>query len=81
VPDRRSLGKTGLYDFTCLSYGGAVRRRKIGGLTVLFAAASKVFFSPKSIPYTTKFGCGYTGNASKRLATHRILKLSVVLGN
>jgi hypothetical protein len=37
--------KTGLYMFTCLSHGGADRRRKIGGVTVPVAVASQFAIS------------------------------------
>jgi hypothetical protein len=42
VADRRSHEKTGLYIFTGLSYWGADRRRKIGGLPVPVVAASQI---------------------------------------
>jgi hypothetical protein len=45
VTDLRSLGKPGLYVFTCLSCGGADRRQNIGGLTVPMAAASQIVIS------------------------------------
>jgi hypothetical protein len=45
VASRRSLEKTGLCIFTCFSFWGADRRRKIGGPTVPVAAASQIVIS------------------------------------
>jgi hypothetical protein len=45
VEGRISLEKASLFIFTCLSCGGACRRRKIGGFNIPLAAASQIVIS------------------------------------
>jgi hypothetical protein len=58
VARRRSQEKTGLYIFTCFSYGGAGRKRKIGGLAVPMAGASKIAFCRGACRIQLKSGVG-----------------------
>jgi hypothetical protein len=61
-----TIKKTVLYMFTCLSFGGADRRRKIGDFSVPVAAALSVnLSSPGGRPHTIKFGRGHAGYQSK----------------
>jgi hypothetical protein len=65
VPVRRSPEKPGCTFLLGLSYGGADRRRKIGGLTVPVAAAIVKLLSQGGGPHIIKIGREQTGNQSK----------------
>jgi hypothetical protein len=67
VASRQSQEKTGLHIFTCLSCGGADRKRKIGGLAVPVAAAGQIAFSRGEDRIQLKSGVGIPEMNKKKL--------------